>query len=173
MASYRKFATSTFRQMSLMEISDIDLLVKALFKVNVDIAHRECFVKVNIAEPSDWWYGYVDGDRWISFEPTVEFKFSNLHSENQVHDGKLFCTVDSQVDRPTPRIAPVNRELLEDGGVQYSDLDYFYDYATHLRDVEQAKDADVESWESILTWLDDEQRHYDILPLHLHSDSAI
>lgn len=31
--------------------------------------------------------------KWISFEPTVEFKFSNLHAANQIVNDRLICTV--------------------------------------------------------------------------------
>ena len=110
--------------MTLLEIDDISNLLKALFKINIDIAHREYFLKVDIPEVSDWWYGYrltsdiicfesettsdvvcdenssnivcyeggIGAEKWISFEPTVEFKFSNFHYANQVENGKLICT---------------------------------------------------------------------------------
>lgn len=82
-----------FNRLTLLEIADISNLIKVLFKVNLDIAHREYYLKVDVPEPSGWWYGYRDGDRWISFEPTVEFKFSNFHAANQVEDDRLLCTV--------------------------------------------------------------------------------
>ena len=47
----------TFAPMTLMEIDDISNLLKALFKINIDIAHREYFLKVDIADASDRWYG--------------------------------------------------------------------------------------------------------------------
>ena len=133
----------TFVQMTLLEIDDISNLLKALFKINIDIAHREYFLKIDVPGPSDWWYGYRKGElgdiicdpsavivcpespilcdttgdvicgnegcvvcgdnsqivcgvkdvKLISFEPAVEFKFSNFHAANQVENGKLICTV--------------------------------------------------------------------------------
>lgn len=68
--------------LTIIEIDDISNLMKALFKVNIDIAHREYYLKVDVPEQSDWWYGHKNGSSWISFEPTVEFKFSNFHSDN-------------------------------------------------------------------------------------------
>ena len=131
---------SLFRETTIMEISDIADLLKALFKVNIDIAHREYFLKIDVPEESNWWYGYNIGDikpyivcdansrqivcydsdvdddivciggKWVSFEPTVQLKFSNLHSDNQPdEDGNLICTTKSRVDMP--EIVPVNREL--------------------------------------------------------------
>ena len=47
----------TFAPMTLMEIDDISNLLKALFKINIDISHREYFLKVDIADASDRWYG--------------------------------------------------------------------------------------------------------------------
>ena len=59
----------------------VDLL-RALFKVNIHIAHDERYVKVDVPPESNWWYGYNDEDKWVSFEPTVEYKFCNLHAVN-------------------------------------------------------------------------------------------
>ena len=47
-----------FKQTTVIEISDIENLLKALFKVNIEIAHREYFLKIDVPEPSNWWYGY-------------------------------------------------------------------------------------------------------------------
>lgn len=150
--------------MTLIEIQDVIDLLNALFKINIDIAHKEYFLKVAIPEKTDWWYGYTLGEdsaeqlpvvcsgsapnviwrynestevicpgmsmKWISFEPTVEFKFSNLHAANQVVNGRLVCTVKDRDD--TPHIVPVNRELLDDEGFQYNDSMYCYDYAKSL-----------------------------------------
>lgn len=44
--------------LTIIEIDDISNLIKALFKVNIDIAHREYYLKIDIPEKSDWWYGY-------------------------------------------------------------------------------------------------------------------
>ena len=73
---------SIFRETTIIEISDIANLLKALFKVNIDIAHREYFLKIDIPEESNWWYGYEEFGCWYSFEPMVQLKFSNFHSDN-------------------------------------------------------------------------------------------
>ena len=105
---------ATFSQLAMMTINDIHLLLKALFKVNLHIALNERFEKIAVPSRSDWWYGYKEADKWISFEPTVEWKFSNFHAVNQVApNGKLFCTISNSYSPPT--ITPVNRELLESG----------------------------------------------------------
>ena len=88
----QKQSEDDFRQLTLMEISDLKVLLSALFKINIDIAHREYYLKIAIPEVSDWWYGYEEDGKWISFEPTVELKFSNFHAANQILDGKLICT---------------------------------------------------------------------------------
>ena len=62
---------SIFRETTIIEISDIANLLKALFKVNIDIAHREYFLKIDIPEESNWWYGYEEAGCWYSFEPMV------------------------------------------------------------------------------------------------------
>ena len=51
----------TFAPMTLMEIDDISNLLKALFKINIDIAHREYFLKIDIPDVSDGWYGEKPG----------------------------------------------------------------------------------------------------------------
>ena len=134
-----KKCADDFAEMTLIEIEDIDKLLKALFKVNIDIAHREYYLKIDIPEASDWWYGYKEGDRWISFEPVVEFKFSNLHAANQVVDGKLVCTIDESTDalvKRVQRLTPVNRELLSDeGAIHYNDFFYRHDYERSLKAV--------------------------------------
>ena len=71
--------------------------------------------------------------RQISFEPTVELKFSNFHSANQVVNGRLICTVDgAEFPDGGVFVRPVNTELLSDAkegdSSQYSDLYYYYDY---------------------------------------------
>lgn len=77
----------------MIEIGDVELLLSALLKINIDIAHREWFLKIDIPEETNYWYGYRDDDKWISFEPTVEYKFCNLHAANQVENGSLICSI--------------------------------------------------------------------------------
>lgn len=132
--------SNDFETMTLLQIDDISNLLKALFKINIDIAHRECYLKVDIPEKSDWWYGYTDGSKWISFEPTVEYKFSNFHAANQVGNGKLICTVTGANAGDSPInmwITPINRDLVEDAktkarAIHYNDLYYYYDYKETL-----------------------------------------
>jgi hypothetical protein len=69
--------------------------------------------------------------KWISFEPTVEFKFSNLHAANQVVNGRLVCTVAERED--VPHIVPINRELLDGGGIHFNRFLYCYDYLKSLK----------------------------------------
>lgn len=157
---------------SVLEIQDIANLIKGLFKVNIDIAHREYFLKFDIPNDSDWWYGHKDYDKWISFEPTVEFKFCNLHAANQIGDnGRLICTVNEENEHKWT-ITPVNRELIEDTeGIHYADSNYYYDYITSLDSVNQ---VGLDSTLSTLAReLNDSQKYYDIEPLHLYEHSAI
>lgn len=44
---------------TILEISDISKLLNALFKVNIDIAHREYYLKKDIQLDTGWWYGQV------------------------------------------------------------------------------------------------------------------
>ena len=141
-----KESPNDLKQTTLIEIEDIANLLKALFKVNIDIAHRGYFLKIDVPEPSNWWYGYRvgefqgpgdilcntnspivcsidmedyivcndDGVKMVSFEPMVELKFSNLHSDNQLdEEGNLVCTTSSDTATyPNKlKITPVNREL--------------------------------------------------------------
>ena len=144
-----KEVPNDFRQLSVIDISDVETLLNVLFKINLDIAHNEYFLKIDIPEASNWWYGYTTGSdimcvgegdevvcgpeepqpgdevvckrpseryvyqspnvfNWISFEPTVELKFSNFHAANQVQNNKLICTIGEYTLR---RIVPVNREI--------------------------------------------------------------
>ena len=96
--SLREGQDYDFNVLSLMEIDNVALLLKALFKINIDIAHKEYYLKIDIPEVTDYWYGYKDGDKWISFEPTVEYKFCNLHAANQVENGRLICTIKEEDD---------------------------------------------------------------------------
>lgn len=196
-----KSATNDLKQTTMIEIGDIANLIKALFKVNIDIAHREYFLKIDVPEPSNWWYGYQDGDKWISFEPCVELKFSNLHSDNQLNEeGDLVCTVSNNVTK-YPRkwnITPVNRELsYEETGnkcVQYNDFLYCYDYkqkwastlATPL-EVSTSSGGGHASGSAIksgsetnnyetkvnLDDLDDTQSFYEITPLHIYQNTHL
>ena len=50
-----------FRQLSIMDIGDVKTLLNALLKINLDIAHQEYFLKIDVPEPSNWWYGYTTG----------------------------------------------------------------------------------------------------------------
>ena len=72
------------RNLSLMDISDVMSLIRVLFKINIDIANREYYLKIDVEDGYGWWYGYEKDGKWISFEPTVEYKFSNFHASNQV-----------------------------------------------------------------------------------------
>lgn len=99
---------------TLIEIEDVANLIKALFRINVHIAHDEYYLRQEEPEGTSWWYGDVVGEdvdgtphlicgtdgqivcnpsadqivcnmtnfRQISFEPTVDLKFSNFHSAN-------------------------------------------------------------------------------------------
>lgn len=113
--------------------------------------------------------------KWISFEPTVELKFSNLHAANQVVDGKLVCTVDRSKDGwkdgEFPSIVPINRDLAKDNmGIHYNDFLYCYDYVNRLEKVVSRNSNDWSRWE---TDLNDSQKHYNIEPLHLYDNSRI
>lgn len=77
-----KSKESRFDVLSVVDIKDVVDLLRALFKINIHIAHDERYLKIVIPQASNYWYGYRDDDRWISFEPTVEYKFCNLHAAN-------------------------------------------------------------------------------------------
>ena len=174
------------KQTTMIEIEDIANLIKALFKVNIDIAHREYFLKIDVPEPSNWWYGYQDGDKWISFEPCVELKFSNLHSDNQLNEeGDLVCTVSNNVTK-YPRkwnITPVNRELSYDSGknqcVQYNDFYYFHDFnkawqATYKRDIQEDPSGRLVELTNIPDKLaHDAQNFYVVSPLCLYENTQL
>lgn len=165
---------SDFNVRTLIEIGDIQRLLKILFKVNIDIAHREYYLKVDIPEASDWWYGYEDGEKWISFEPTVEFKFSNFHASNQVENGRLLCTASGSQN--STWITPVNRELLTDAkgkSIHYSDLMYYYDYRKSLLGVYGFGSEGTDMSEIDLTKLSDSQPYYSVQPLHLYENSEV
>lgn len=111
---------------------------------------------------------------WVSFEPTVELKFSNLHSDNQLNDeGNLVCTVQDNWS-PT-NIIPVNREILNESGrnvnVQYNDFRYLYDYwrswcGTHV--VDASVDGGTKQYK---VQLDDHQNLYEVKPLCLYENT--
>lgn len=146
-----------FNYLTLLEIEDVSNLLKALFKVNIDIANNEWFLKIDIPDETNWWYGYVEDGKYISFEPTVEFKFSNLHAANQIVDGNLVCTV--AASDTLKKITPVNRELsLDVGGIQYNDCFYCHDYCSSLA----AKPT-----------FTDGQNYYEIVPLHLYENTSM
>ena len=136
---------SLFRETTIMEISDIANLLKALFKVNIDIAHREYFLKIDVPDASNWGYGYEEAGKWFSFEPEVELKFSNLHSDNQLNEegNHLICTTSDRND--TPVIVPVNRELSHNDSlnkcVQYNDFKYCYDYCKSWQKTYERRDG--------------------------------
>lgn len=212
-----------FQQSSLMEIGDISLLLKALFKVNLDIAHKEYYLKTCMPDNQGWWYGYQKGELGqiicdpaaeticgtqsqvvcevgsqlvcdyadqvvcnndlqvvcgggfpvlVSFEPSVEFKFSNLHAANQVVNGRLLCTVDDDNPPTDAQIVPVNRELLNDNrAIHYNEYLYCYDYARFLYSVNGRTEQG--NWAETILELEDEQRYYKIEPLHLYENSAM
>ena len=58
-----------FEIMTLLQIDDISNLIKALFKINIDIAHKEYYLKVDIPPKTDWWYGFVEGGDFIICGP--------------------------------------------------------------------------------------------------------
>lgn len=197
---------------TFLEIDDIELLLRALLKINIDIAHREYFLKLDLQGNRDWKYGYDIGSSvknivchqngakdviicegegkpivcqdtswigklstgWQSFEPTVEFKFSNLHASNQVENGKLVCT--SSIMEFPPSIVPINRDLmLDNGGISHNELFKYYDYVKSLNSVHQVRDVDSTDsvLEEITPLVDDNQRNYEIRPLRLYENSSI
>lgn len=169
-----------FKWMTHIEIQDVVDLLHALFKINIDIAHREYFLKIDVPEQSDWWYGYRDGEKWVSFEPTVEFKFSNLHAANQLVNGRLVCTVKDDNAAPNPTnmwVKPVNTELLEDAkadGIHYNDINYFYDYRKTLASMWGVKSGESDFLENVaLDNLTDQQRYYSVQPLYLYENTAV
>jgi hypothetical protein len=202
-----------FKQTTLIEIRDIANLLKALFKINLDIAHREYFLKIDIPEESNWWYGYTTGEvnpyivcdptsgdiccydssddddimcieqgNWISFEPMVELKFSNLHSDNQIdEEGNLICTTSDDTERYPNKlnITPVNRELsfssVNNESVHFNDLFYCYDYwkswkGTHKRAIEPQDDKPLEK---ITISIGDSQEFYKVKPLCLYENTQL
>jgi hypothetical protein len=169
----------------MIEIEDISNLLKALFKVNIDIAHREYFLRIDVPEISNWWYGYQEVSenetKWISFEPMVELKFSNLHSDNQLdEEGNLICTVSDNI-KTYPRkwsITPVNRELQnspENECVQYNDFHYFYDFKQSWQGTWKMSDSTgsrlLPSENS--DKLDDSQNFYEVKPLCLYENTQL
>ena len=103
-------------------------------KINIDIAHREYFLRLDVPNDSSWWYGYI-GEKYISFEPCVEYKFSNMHASNQLKDdGKLICcSGEEDIERT---IVPVNRELMNDlNSNHYNEYLYHYDYSNSLKSI--------------------------------------
>lgn len=159
-------------------MSDVFNLLKALFKVNIDIAHREYFLKIDVPEASNWWYGYEEGGNWISFEPMVELKFSNLHSDNQLdEEGKLICTTSSNIEEYPNKlnITPVNRELSYSSTnecVQYNDFKYFYDYCKSWKGTHE-RQKNGETLEEISITLDDAQNFYEVKPLYLYENTQL
>ena len=160
----------------IVRITHVVHLMKALFKVNLDIAHKEFFYKNDAPEVTDWWYGYTVGTKWFSFEPTVEVKFSNFHAANQPLNGRLICTEDPEAASDF-MVHPVNKELEDDdGAIQYSDIHYFYDYWTSLKRpaVWSATAANNTNVNDISPNLDDDmQRLYQVLPLCLYENSTL
>ena len=204
-----KSAKNDLKQTTIIEIEDISNLLKALFKVNMDIAHREYFLKIDVPEESNWWYGLwvkpgdvlctvtdpvicefdddtrvvcgSDGTQMVSFEPYVELKFSNLHSDNQLdEEGNLVCTVDDELPRNW-RIVPVNRELAFSNTnkcVQYNDIYYFYDYTMSWKNTWQREDepdstASVVEISKLVKQLTDAQNFYEVLPLRLYENTQL
>ena len=199
-----------FAPITFIEIEDVENLLKALFKVNIHIAHTEYYLKIDIPEKSDWWYGqkigdeenevicdgsstntvceggettqivcFVPGLSWISYEPTVEFKFSNLHAANQVENGKLLCTCNLDDGGSKVWITPVNRELLEDAengkGLHFNELLYCHDYFNSLVGhalVKTESSADTYEEKRVVN-LSDRQNYYSINKLHLYDNTII
>ena len=167
-----KWEADDFDRMTLLEIGDVSNLLKALFKVNLHIAHSEYFLKKDLPGQSDWWYGYnEDGRKWISFEPTVEFKFSNFHAANQPSEsGDLMCCAEWE-DGAERSITPVNRDLLNDNGaIHYSDDKYCYDYHKTLRRLDDVCEDDSNDPSKEV---DSSQKYYRIEPLHLYGNSQL
>ena len=201
-----KKANNDLKQSTMIEIEDISNLLKALFKVNIDIAHREYFLKIDVPEASNWWYGYTtgavntqlvcesgsqqicynqftDGDvvcvesgNWISFEPMVELKFSNLHSDNQLdEEGNLICTTKSRAD--IPLIVPVNRELSFDPEknevAQFNDLFYCYDYWKSWKGTHKRLSSETGGIERTVVSIGDIQAFYEVRPLCLYQNTPL
>lgn len=181
----QKAQPNDFRQTTLIEIEDIANLLKALFKVNIDIAHREYFLKIDIPAVSNWWYGYQEvsnGEtKWISFEPAVELKFSNLHSDNQIdEEGNLICSVSANsqgvpVERNI-KITPVNRELeynsTSNKCVQYNDLYYCYDFEQTWTSTKKRQE-NGNSLETVAIAYNDNQNFYEVKPLCLYENTQL
>ena len=49
-------------RMDLLAIESVTNLLRALFKVNLYIAHNEYFLKMDVEDSTGWWYGYTSGD---------------------------------------------------------------------------------------------------------------
>ena len=195
-----------FRQLSIMDIRDVENLLNALFKINLDIAHKEYFLKIDVPEPSNWWYGYTTGSdimcigegdkvvceqagsedkivcerpddsqvwhnpndkKWISFEPTIELKFSNFHAANQVQGDRLICTSGEYAQG---RICPVNVEIT---GVQYNDFHYFYDYKKEWLGVNKTVASGAGQSQRLHPKLADEQMMYVINPICLYENTSV
>lgn len=121
----------------------------------------------------------LEDGNWISFEPTVELKFSNFHSDNQLNEeGNLICTTKSRAD--IPLIVPVNRELSftseKNECVQYNDIFYCYDYwkawkGTHKR----VDDEDIANTavKKISIPIGDNQNFYEVKPLCLYQNTQL
>ena len=89
-------------------------------------------MRLDVPNDSSWWYGYI-GEKYISFEPCVEYKFSNMHASNQLKDGKLICCSGEDIERT---IIPVNRELMNDrDSNHYNEYLYHYDYFNSLKSI--------------------------------------
>lgn len=122
-------------------------------KINIDIAHREYFLRLDVPNDSSWWYGYIR-EKYISFEPCVEYKFSNMHASNQLKDGKLICCSGEDIERT---IVPVNMELMNDlNSNHYNEYLYHYDYSNSLKSI-TATDGNPS-----LHVFDDCQKYYSI-----------
>lgn len=180
-----KESPNDLKQTTIIEMKDIENVLKALFKVNLDIAHREYFLKIDVPEPSNWWYGYKevsnDETKWISFEPYVELKFSNLHSDNQLdEEGNLICSVSTNsqgvpVDRDI-KITPVNRELeynsTSNKCVQYNDIYYCYDFKQDWQSTQKRKGSG-DGTEGVSVKTDDSQEFYKVKPLCLYENTQL
>ena len=173
-----KSKPNDLKQTTIIDITDIANLLKALFKVNMDIAHCEYFLKIDVPEASNWWYGWMDGSNWVSFEPVVELKFSNLHSDNQLDEEEnLICTTSTDtVHYPNKlNITPVNRELSYSSTnkcVQYNDFKYYYDYCKSWQKTYKRQNNGNQVDEVSIP-LNDAQNFYEVKPLSLYENTQL
>lgn len=175
-----KEAEDDFSELTLLQSADVVLLVQALFKVNIYIANHERYLKVAKWTDEGFWYGYVEDGKWVSFEPTVEWKFSNLHALNQPNGGRLLCSRDmdwGNLDESKyPRLVPIYRDLLDEDGFQWNDEFYLFDHHRTLLGTEATAATNGEGHgrlEDLLVNLDGQMLHYRVYPLCLYENTAL